>query len=194
STIKLWDPGTRRLRETLQTKGYSFTLEISSSRAREWAPEQRKAPSSLGDVVKSGDLVELVIRRNSTVLRRQSVPLPGGPLHLRARHEGERLSFQVNDLPPLEFHDVFPIGSSEKGAFAVLWPPGAGLGRLRGSRRTTPGEPSLLERGDMLYARGQFAEALLDYQAQAPVASDPKIAQEARCKEGLCLMGLGRYE
>src|SRR5262249_52094389 len=122
------------------------------------------------------------------------VPLPGGPLHLRARHEGERLSFQVNDLPPLEFQDVFPIGSSEKGAFAVLWPPGAGLGRLRGSRRTTPGEPSLLERGDMLYARGQFAEALLDYQAQAPVASDPKIAQEARCKEGLCLMGLGRYE
>jgi hypothetical protein len=54
-----------------------------------------------------------------------------------------------------------------------------------------PATPSKLERGDFLYAQGKLPEALDDYRSQQAGAA-PDVEQEARCKQGLCLIGLNR--
>jgi len=95
--------------------------------------------------------------------------------------------FQVNDLPPLEFHDPFPLRSSGDGVFAVHWPEGVALTRLRALRQALPRQPSALERGDEAFGQGHFAEAFDHYRAQAGAGR-----AEARYKEALCLVKMQR--
>jgi tetratricopeptide (TPR) repeat protein len=115
-------------------------------------------------------------------------------MRLLASREGDRLTFQVNDLPPVTFEDVFPIRGTESGVYGLLWPGGVRLLRLQGRSQTLPAAPSPLERGDDLTARGQFEEAIGSYREQAIASKDKETTQAARYKEGLCLVAMKREE
>jgi tetratricopeptide (TPR) repeat protein len=115
-----------------------------------------------------------------------------GRLRLLARRQGDRLTFQVNGLAPLEFQDLFPLTGTDPGVFGLEWPPGAAVEEVKASRQELPAAPSPLERGDDFYAAGRLHEALAAYQAAA--GRDPEARLEARYKEGLCLAALKRAD
>jgi WD40 repeat protein/tetratricopeptide (TPR) repeat protein len=178
-TIRLWDVELGQLRRLWQVRGYTFVL-------------QAPAAATLGEAVRAGKSPELQISRDGAVLRRRDVRLGPGPLRLRARRAGDRLSVQVGDQPPVLFEDAFPPGSGDGGTFAVLASGPLQVQRLSATVQDRPAELSPLEEGDLLYARGQCAEALARFEAQARRATDARTAQEARCKQGLCLLALNR--
>ncbi|MCE9562038.1 MAG: protein kinase [Planctomycetes bacterium] len=136
---------------------------------------------------------EVRILRDGAVLRQQSLTLPTGPLQISAERDGDRLWVQVNQSEPLVFHDVAPIVGRADSVFGLVWPDAVPLLRLRTSNRPVPREPSRLEKADDLLSRGEYAAALLLYQQQTR-SGDAGIATEARCKAGLCLVGLNRVD
>jgi serine/threonine-protein kinase len=170
-----------------EPKGYA--LVVSAARDRDPDPP-RPPPAGAGEA----DFY-LQVRRDGACLREQAVRLPTGkPLALRATREGDRLTFQANELPPVVFLDVFSVDAAGRGACGVVWPAGAALARLRAERLAAPPAPSPLEQGDALYARGDVAGAAAAYEAyaRAPVATP--AGQEARFKTALCLTKLGRAD
>lgn len=169
--------------------GYSFRLRVeddSESAAGDFAWARRMRGS-----------VSLEILRDATLLARTSVRAPQlkpGGLEMRVSRRAEQLRMQVNDLPPLEFNDVFPINRAQPGAFALLWPAKTGLTRLRGRRQKLPPVSSALELGDDCYARGEFEQAIKAYRSEAIASLGSLAEQEARYKEALCLAALQRAE
>ena len=116
---------------------------------------------------------------------------PSGPLHLSAGREGNRLLFQVNDLPPLVFQDVFPL--RQGGVFGLCEWTGARLRSWHAWRLAQPATASLLEQGDDRFDRGHYAESLRCYRQQAATAGSGRaVTDEAHYKEGLCLTALRR--
>src|SRR5581483_10389679 len=172
--VQVWDAATGNLRRSLGSQGYTFLL----------APPGRGAERGW----------RLQILRNGLRQREQDVTLPPGPVRLLAGREGNRLHFQVNDLPPLEFHDLFPLSEAQPGAPGVSWPAGARLTRLRAARQALPAAGSPLERADDAYAQGRHAEALELYQEQAIASGSQEAGAEARLKAALCLAELNRAE
>jgi tetratricopeptide (TPR) repeat protein len=165
--------------------GYAFLLRPAGDSPSE---------NTFSAARRGGGLFELRLYRGRRLLRRRPLAagqLPAGPLELGAVREGDRLKFLVHGRALLEFRELFPLGGAEAGVFGLHWPAGVRLRGLRAWRRLLPPEPSPLERGDDLYARGRFSEALGHYRALAPGAGDA-LGQEARCKEGLCLIRLDR--
>jgi tRNA A-37 threonylcarbamoyl transferase component Bud32 len=135
------------------------------------------------------------IRRHGVALRETPIAvrdLESGTLRLEAKRDRDRLTFQVNKLPPVEFRDLFP--PSEVGVCGVAWPGGVLLESFTGIRRNLPEQASPLERGDDLYQRGQTAEALSWYREQARLSAGTEAGQEARVKEAIALMTLKRYD
>jgi hypothetical protein len=137
--------------------------------------------------------LQVQILRDGRLQHERSVLLSrDASLCLRATREGDRLVFQVNDLPALEFQDVFPLGTPRPGVFALEWPEGVGLRSLRAEHRPPPLVPSLLEQGDELYARGNFAAARDRYAEQARGPGHEAATEEARYKLALCLLALNQ--
>jgi tetratricopeptide (TPR) repeat protein/predicted Ser/Thr protein kinase len=170
--------------------GYTFRLK--SLKPPDVAPDSW---FSLAMARQSGGMITLQILRNGSLLRELQIAaalVPEGPLRLVAIREGDVLTFQVNDLPPMVFCDTFPLAARGLTVFAVRWPTGRYLERLRGLRQDLPPVASLLERGDDLYAQQKLVEALAAYQQQALTATVAEVGQEARYKQGLCLLGLKR--
>jgi tRNA A-37 threonylcarbamoyl transferase component Bud32 len=172
-TIREWDP-LGQPRHTIQRRGYRFLV-------------QRPAGGN-------GQALRLQILRNEVLLRELAVSLEDGALTLRARREGDTLTFQVNEQPPVVFQEVFPLGRAEAGIFALAWPAGNRLERLHASSPGSAGTPSGLERGDLLLAAGRFGEALVEYERQAQAATESALVAEARCKEAFCQLRLGHDE
>jgi tetratricopeptide (TPR) repeat protein/predicted Ser/Thr protein kinase len=182
--------GSQEKQDSRTLSGYTFRLQ--SLRPPDAAPDSRV---SMAEARPSGGLVALQILRNNSLLRELPVAaalVPQGPLRLVAIREGDVLTFQVNDLPPMVFCDTFPLAASGPTVFAVRWPTGRYLERLRGLQQDLPPAASPLERGDDLYAQQKLAEALTAYQQQALAATFAELGQEARYKQGLCLLGLSR--
>jgi WD40 repeat protein/tetratricopeptide (TPR) repeat protein/predicted Ser/Thr protein kinase len=185
-TIKLWDVETREERLTLQgDRGYRFVVGLPLP-----APGG-KAPTSLLAAQAQGGLVRLQIWRNGVLQMERPVRIGDGRLQLRAHREGDELTFAVNDLPPLQFEDVFPV---QGGLCGLYWAPGVGLERLEAFTRAPAAQQSYLERGDELFARGRLQDALDSYRDQARAAGDSAAGQEARCKEAFCLLALNRTD
>jgi hypothetical protein len=164
--------------------GYTFLLRTPSS------------ADTLGALKKRGGLVRLQICRKGKVLREQQVKasdLAEGPLQLEAWREGDRLTFQVKGLPPVDFQDAFPLSGSDLGVFGLHWPAGVRLQRLRAECQALPPAPSPLERGDELYARGAYPVALQEYQQQAIASGAKLVGQEASYKQALCLIQVKSY-
>jgi tetratricopeptide (TPR) repeat protein len=130
--------------------------------------------------------------RNGVPLRKQPLLIPPGPLQLRISREGDLLTLQVNDLPVLQYRDVFPLSGTHAGVFALMLPAKAGVARLRGWRKRAGTSP--LEQGDAWYTAGQFAQALEFFQQQALATASTSIGIEARCKAGLCLAAMNRTD
>jgi hypothetical protein len=133
------------------------------------------------------------ILHNGIRLREQQIQIRDGNLTLHASRVGDRLRFQVNNLPPIQFDDAFPPTGSEAGFFGLAWPEGVHLLSVEAKHQILPAEPSPLERGDDCFAHDQIAEALDYFQTQADVAREPLIRQEARCKMGLCFAAFRQY-
>jgi hypothetical protein len=166
-----------------EASGYTFLLSTAGPRDAE--------PPSVAAVRRQGGWLWLQILRNGRPLRQQQVPaadVPAGPLSLVATREGDRLSFQLNDRPPLLFQDPFPL-SGRAGVYGLCWPAGVALRRAGGARKGLAELASPLERGDELFAGGgehSYQDALAYYRHQAAVAPGAEVRQEARYKQALC--------
>ena len=159
-------------------QGYAFLLSVVAG----------------GRTEKSGRTWQAVIVRNGVTLRQQTVRIPAGPLQVLARREGGSLSLHANGVPLLSCFDMFPLGGNPPGVFAVVWPSGIRITRLRAAHQTLPEKPAPLEQGDVLYGRGQYDEALHLYRAQEVVATNSDTRRESRCKEAMCLLRLNRRD
>jgi tetratricopeptide (TPR) repeat protein len=174
--------------------GYAFLLCIAPARAD---PGEAKGPppANLEEARRrNGGRLSLQVRRDGALQRAQLVPVAAGPLHLRARREGDRLSVQANDQPPLVFEESFPAGRSSAGAFALYWPDGVRVTGMQAWQQLLGRAAIPLEQGDDAYGRSQFEEALAFYREQANTSTDASVRQEARCKVALCLVGLQRLD
>ena len=171
-TIKLWEVSSGLMRGVFEARSYAFML--------------RKAPAP-------GGALRMQILRNGVTLREKAVGrIPDGAVRLAATRRGSKLSFQIDDLAPLEFDDPMPLGARGTGSFGLHWPVAARIKDLRASRIGLAPTPSPLERGDDLLGREQFSDALTLYQEQARAVGGGVIGQEARVKAAFCLRALGR--
>jgi WD40 repeat protein len=177
---RLWDVDSERERLFLSGRGYDFGLGLPEA-------GPRRLGGARGPARPSGTVL-LSIHRNGVRQREQPAPLTDRPVTLTASRVGDRLTFQVNGLKPLVFRDVLP-GGPRGGVFALRLPRGVRLLSLQAYTQPAPSVQNTLERGDDLFARQHFAEALgcYDEQLRAGVA-DAEAVREARCKAGLCLL------
>jgi tetratricopeptide (TPR) repeat protein len=185
-----WDQGRQvgvAIDETA-SGGYQFLLVPAQSPSAEERSQGPKAPPTFRE---SNYRVDLRVVRNRMVLRQHTLYLSAGPLRLAAERDGERLWAQVNDTEPVTFFEVVPIVSPE-GTYGLIWPEGAAVSRIRTASVLLPASASLLERADDLYSRGNYAEAMPLYEAQANASRGTPNETEARCKVGLCLMAANR--
>ncbi len=138
-----------------------------------------------------------MIRRNGRVLLQHEFErtlIPAGPVTIRGVRERGRLSIQVAALPVRTFYDPFPLLNHQDSRLGIVWPAGVGLLDLRLSRKRASAEGSSLEQGDLLYDRGEFANALRQYQLQESQTDDLEFRQEAQYKQATCLLELNRTE
>jgi tetratricopeptide (TPR) repeat protein len=171
------------------SSGYQFQVHAAQ-------PESPAAePLTLGAAMKTAQLVRLTISRDGSELATREIPaeqLGTGDLRLRATRDLDLLNFQVNQLPPLTFQDIFPLGHAEPGRYGILWPVEVPIQRITAALRVLPAEPSPLEQGDRLYSQGDFDPALQYYRQQVQAAHGRTFEQEARFKEASCLLQLNR--
>jgi len=174
--------------DTNAAVGYSFFVLPPRANSRKSAKtkDEPDAPS--------GDVVRVQIFRGQVVLREEDIPLPAGPLSLSASRSLDRLTFQVNHLPPLKSRDVFPLPQNDARVLAVQWPDRVPLILLRASTRRRPAEESPLERGEHLYGLGRFADAMHEFQQQATLSRGTEFGKEASVKQALCLIALERMD
>src|SRR6185503_2154291 len=118
----------------------------------------------------------------------------GAPLRIMARRQGDKLSFQVNDLQMVEFRDPFALGVGQKGVFGVAWPAGVGIRRLLATHEKLAPNPSRMNVADDLFLQGRFEEALDRYGEAAQSATAGDVREEALYKQGLCNLQLNREE
>jgi tRNA A-37 threonylcarbamoyl transferase component Bud32/tetratricopeptide (TPR) repeat protein len=114
------------------------------------------------------------------------------PLQIQIARDGDRLSFQLNDMPPMVFHDLFPFAESGSEGFWMHWPAGLRLRRCKAYGRSQTAAPSLIEEGDRQFNRERFAPALDVYERLMVQAEEPVLKREAIYKAALCNMSLGR--
>lgn len=185
---------------TRELDGYTFLLttgEVNRNPGHSSSRLELAGPT-FGEVQRARGQLSVVLLRGGAVLREERVGagrvLGTSPnmVRLLASRQEERLSFQVNSLPPFTFDDLFPLKTSRTHTFGVVWPEGPPLQRLRAQRLALPTAPTPLEAGDELYGRSEFADAMAAYQRQTVTTDSPAVAREARYKTGLCLLALSR--
>ncbi|MBS0201699.1 MAG: protein kinase [Planctomycetes bacterium] len=175
--------------------GYLLRLTVAQ---RQSAAEQSTAPASgvsFATAASEHGTVTIQVLRNGVPLRKQTIDaasLPTESLTLTMGREGERVTAQVAQLPPLSFEDLFPLNDASDGVFAIEWPESARLERLEVLRQLLPSASRPLERGDELYSKGEYVEALAEYRQDALTASEASVNQEARFKESMTLVALGQ--
>lgn len=181
-----------------QGSAYRFVFGVPDGLNANGDPIPAPANVTLGQIKQKNGDVTLQIFRDGHKLREQRLDankvFHGDALTLMAARDGDRLSFQVNGLPPLVFYDSFPLTAASPGVFALELPAGQRLKRLRLATQALPPQASPLEHGDELYARGKFQEALDYYRQQDSAGLAREIAQEVRYKIGTCLLRLNRLE
>ncbi|MBC8872757.1 MAG: protein kinase [Planctomycetes bacterium] len=210
NVIRLWDVATRmpivtfdKCPNGLQSLVFSpdgniLAVALADGTIQLWdsargARSERPEP----DAAKRPAAYQLSILRNGVALRETTVEadaLADGPLRLVATCDGGRLSLQVNDLVPVQFYDLFPLGAVGGTQVSLHWPHAVGLQRLRATRQALPEVASRQQLADQAYAAGQFEEALENYRAQAQTSAGTATGQESRFKAAVCLTCLGREE
>ena len=176
-------------------EGYSFLLRVAGVGTEREDPSATVETFSMAQAGRRPLTAE--IQRSGTTLQRVEIPghqLSRGRLTLVATRERDRLQFQINDLRPLAFDDIFAGSVARQGVFGVYWPPGTGLVSLQASTRTLPQASSSLQLADQAYDAGRFQEALRLYRQQSNTADAPAVRNEADYKAAACLLALNRAE
>ncbi len=142
---------------------------------------------TLGQARAGKKSIFLKILRNGVLLQQVAVEgLADRDLTFRAKREGSLLTFEVLHnrtlVSGVRFLDLFPLGGKEAGVFGLLWPADVALNSMVLRRQTRAPKPGDLEQADHLYSLGKLEEALTVFQKHT--------SQEARCKQGLCLVAL----
>jgi tRNA A-37 threonylcarbamoyl transferase component Bud32 len=165
----------------------------STPAARSFADSMKKGQQTIFAVWRSraSAYLPIAVRRLSAEQLAAHCPA-GAPLRLEIARDGDCLSFQINDLPSLVFHDLFPIPESTSEGFGVFWPSGLRLSRLKGYTRSEPAVPSPLEDGDRLVNQDRLASALAVYEGLSVRAESSAMRREALYKAGICRLGLHR--
>ena len=151
------------------------------------------APPTFADARKQGAVVLVQLYRGAQLVREQAVPagaLGTGPLTVTIQRARDQVLAQVNQLPPIKYHDLFPV--TGRGAFAVIGPANVRVARVEGWREDSAAVVSPLERGDELFLAGEFAAALEFYRQEALRAGASAAGSEARLKVGVALLALRR--
>ncbi|HUY36104.1 MAG TPA: serine/threonine-protein kinase [Pirellulales bacterium] len=175
--------------------GYVFRFAALGRSAPD-PPERSTERATFALARRGGALFRMEILREGARLTSHDLSAAewdDGALRLFASRQGDRLTFQVDKLVPLEFFDVFPLGRDQAASLAVVWPRQAPLTSLRAKRQAQPTVASPLELGDDAYGRGDIAKALEAYQRQAITSVGTPAAQEARYKEAICFVALERH-
>ncbi len=181
--------------------GYDFVLRVLSplpppTETTPLKPEDIRFRSLGTARAENGEFV-MEIRRNGIPLVRQPLSekeIPSGPLRFFAAREKGQLRMQINWLKPLEIYDPFQISGGRPGVFALRLTGEVAIRELKAESRRQAASASGLERGDELFNQEQYDLALEEYRRQALVAEDPLFRQEARYKQGRCLMEQGRRD
>ncbi len=173
-SLRVWDFATATERFSWGLQNYTFMLQRSLT--------DRSATLS--------------IRRGTAVLREVQLPLRAGTSRLVARREGEQLQLQVDQHPPLIFQDYFPPRAVERGHWG-LFLENTKVEQLVVRRSIAAETDNALQKGDELFRRGQFADALDAYTEQLAASSTEKNSRthkEALLKTALCFVRLNRPE
>lgn len=131
---------------------------------------------------------DVAIMRGDAPLRRETLLIAPGRLRLTISRLAERLYFQINQLPTIDFQDPFPLTEPGSRVLGLALPQGCTVAHLRASTKPSPKAPTPLERGDELFSRNEIADALVEYRLQANASKNSEFGQEARYKEALCLI------
>jgi serine/threonine protein kinase len=142
--------------------------------------------------------IELRILHKQVVLRRfryAASKFPQGSIALTAERNGRILTLTVDGVGTIDFEDVFATSDLKDGAerFAIRWPKGIPLLKLRAEEITQPKSPSPLERGDKLYSQDNlksYSEALEAYQQAELEDVNRKWRTELQYKKALCKVKL----
>jgi tetratricopeptide (TPR) repeat protein len=190
-TIASTDGSAREFGLALDASGEGGYLFLASAAdVAGTAPRPDGTRPSLRAIGEAGGRLSMTILRDKVPMRTGPVDVGPGPLRLRARRDGGHLEFQVNELTPLVFDEIIPLGLVRSGVFGLRWPDGVGLVRLEGLRQTMPDQPTAIERGDMLFGAERYKEALDAYRQVAQEVRDPGLGRLARYKQALCLIKL----
>ncbi len=184
--VRVWDVSSPRPRSILEAQNYSFLVRSLKGHGENTTLGQ----FPFQQVREPNGRAVLSIVRNGASLQRHEVLVPSGPLRLSATREGDKLTFRVNDLPPLVYQDLFQLGGNDAGLFGLLWHTNVRLERLAAHRQPRPAAASPVERGDDLFARAQYEKALAAYDELAAFPGD--VGAEARYKRGLCRVALNQ--
>src|SRR5262249_20846729 len=193
-SIRVWDTAAGNERLVLEEgRGYLFLLRSHRVPSPGLDPQLAPGGPSFAAARKNGAAFVVQIWKDRKLLREQDLVVPvDRPLRLLAQRLGDRVLFQVNNAPPLEFQDLFAHGAAAGGCFGLDWPEGVPRRRVSAARRPPATRPSLLEEGDDSRVGGELLAALGRYEEQARRAGPREPAgQEARCKQALCLAALG---
>src|SRR5262249_37849274 len=140
-------------------RGDEVVLRAAHDRVGQDGQSEPSSGTTLGEIKRQKGTLSLQILRHGRVMRQDRIPadeLVDGPLHLEARLEQGKLTFQVNQLKPVEFYTAFTPGSREPGEFGLIWPAVVGLRSVQGSSKALPANPSPLELGDSLFDEGRY--------------------------------------
>jgi tetratricopeptide (TPR) repeat protein len=167
---------------------YDFLIAVPSFDYRDTTPEELAKLPTFEDIIgkRTENRLDVYILRDGLPLRKEAATITSGRLHLVARRLGTRLEFAVNGGEPYAFDDPFPLPTSERGVFAVYWPPQVHIEHLLARTLAIPLEPNPLEQGHVLYVQGKYDEALEVYQGWDTL--------EAAYKAALCHFALGRTQ
>ncbi len=184
-------------------QGYFFYL-----RAPQTAADDEDLPAEGADLPKRPpprertlaemreSLLSLQLYRNQQRLREWLVPAaeiwPKGnlaaPIRMRIERAEGLLTLRCNNAQ-FAFEDAMPLTAQQDGVFAVYLPPSTvRVQSMRAWILHKPKAPSPLQRGDELFAQGQFTDAQVEYHLQAQAGADAKIRQEAEYKQALCML------
>lgn len=134
------------------------------------------------------------IFRDGQLLREDAIEVGDGPLRVTVSRRADRLVMQVNELAPIEFFDTFSLAGDAQRRFGAEWPANVRLVSLQASALSVAQQASPLESGDDLYGRGQYSEALAEYEKQAIASAGTFYAKQAQLKQALCLIQLEQLE
>ena len=174
--------------------GYRFLIFVPQLNPRRLSPRSLRGLPTAGKVISSGLERELkmAIVRDGTVLRERPVRLGAGRLRVLAQRDGSRLTMTVNDSQTITCLDPFPLSARREGSFAMFWPAHVGLESCLARRQRSAAKGSPLERGDDLYSRGEFGDALTSFrEVEALPDVLPNTLSEAQFKMAMCHLEMG---